>query len=34
MTKPIIGETVICKWKEGKTAAFSVGADDSLPRQL
>jgi hypothetical protein len=28
------GETVICKWKGNKTAAFSVGGDDSLRSQL
>jgi hypothetical protein len=22
-----IGETTVCKWKDGKTAAFSIGGD-------
>jgi len=29
-----IGETVVCKWKDGKLAAYSVGGDDSLRSQL
>jgi len=27
-------ETLICKWKDGKVAAYSVGGDDSLRSQL
>lgn len=29
-----IGETTVCKWKEGKTEAFSIGGDDSVRSQL
>ena len=29
-----IGETKICKWKGNKTAAYSIGGDDSLRSQL
>ncbi len=29
-----IGETRICKWKEDRQAAFSIGGDDSLRSQL
>lgn len=29
-----VGETSICKWKDNKVAAFSVGGDDSLRSQL
>jgi beta-galactosidase len=28
------GQTIICKWKDDKAAAFSVGGDDSLRSQL
>jgi len=31
---PAPGQTIICKWKDDKTAAFSVGGDDSLRSQL
>lgn len=34
MNKLQIGETRICKWKDNKVAAFSVGGDDSLRSQL
>ena len=29
-----VGETLICKWKDNKLAAYSVGGDDSLRSQL
>src|SRR5512142_1796336 len=28
------GETVVCRWKDNKTAAYSIGGDDSLRSQL
>jgi len=28
------GETLVCRWKDNKTAAYSVGGDDSLRSQL
>jgi hypothetical protein len=34
MNNPSIGETHICRWKDGKTAAYSLGGDDSLHSQL
>jgi peptidoglycan/xylan/chitin deacetylase (PgdA/CDA1 family) len=34
MTSLSFGETIICKWKDNKTAAYSVGGDDSLRSQL
>ena len=34
MSSQDIGDTIICKWKHGKVAAFSVGGDDSLRSQL
>lgn len=29
-----LDDTIVCKWKDGKVAAFSVGGDDSLRSQL
>jgi peptidoglycan/xylan/chitin deacetylase (PgdA/CDA1 family) len=29
-----LGETLICKWKDDKVAAYSIGGDDSLRSQL
>ena len=34
MKSNILGKTVICKWKDNKTAAYSIGGDDSLRSQL
>jgi beta-galactosidase len=34
MTDLTFGETTICKWKEGKVAAYSIGGDDCLRSQL
>lgn len=34
MNKIAYGETIICKWKDNKTAAYSIGGDDSLRSQL
>jgi hypothetical protein len=34
MIQETIGKTTICKWKDGKQAAYSVGGDDSLRSQL
>ena len=34
MSNSLPGETIICKWKDNKTAAYSVGGDDSLRSQL
>jgi hypothetical protein len=34
MNNAPIGETHICRWKDGKTAAYSVGGDDSPRSQL
>jgi peptidoglycan/xylan/chitin deacetylase (PgdA/CDA1 family) len=32
-TRAATGDTRICKWKDNKTAAFSIGGDDSLRSQ-
>lgn len=29
-----IGETAVCRWKDNKVAAFSIGGDDSVYSQL
>jgi hypothetical protein len=34
MYKQDIGDTTICKWKDNKVAAYSIGGDDSLRSQL
>lgn len=34
MSNLSLGETIICKWKDNKTAAYSIGGDDSLRSQL
>ncbi len=34
MSNLSFGETVVCKWKDNKSAAYSVGGDDSLRSQL
>jgi hypothetical protein len=33
-TQSATGQTIICKWKDDKTAAFSIGGDDSVRSQL
>ena len=34
MATQSIGETTICKWKDNKLAAYSVGGDDCLRSQI
>jgi hypothetical protein len=34
MSESSVGETYVCKWKDNKTAAYSIGGDDCLRSQL
>jgi hypothetical protein len=34
MNPLLVGDTLICKWKDNKMAAYSIGGDDSLRSQL